>query len=554
MQRTCSNGWCKASFEITEDDLRFLSKFDVPEPTKCSNCRHQLRGIFRGWVYFHKRTSDLSGKAIVSLIHPKRPYCVYAIDEWWSDQWDAEEYGRDIDFSRPFFPQFEALYNVAPKMANFVEGCENCDYCAYAGSAKNGYYSHRVFRSQDVYYSEAVTSYSSDVCDGFRCFQSSWLYECVQCFRCHNSIYLFRCSDTRDCHYCIDCRGCTDCLFCNNLRNKSYHILNEPVSKEEFQKVKASTIDGRYSTQKSSWEKYRTVYTKTLWPATFQLNCENCVGDMLMNCANCYETYDCFNCEDMRHCWDLSPSEKNVGSMDVTNGGIAELLYNCAGVGGRNYFLRMCSLCRNCSYFTYCIDCFDSKNCFGCTGLKKKEHCILNKQYTKIEYEKLVAKLIAHMRTTKEWGEFFPFTTSPFAYNESMSMKYFPLDRPEILKRGWQWEDELRQEVDGTAEVTSSPDSIDKVTGDICEKSLTCTSSKRKYRIIPQELAFYRRMHVPLPRLHPDLRMEKRRSMLNPYHLYTRTCKKCGKSILTSFPPNRPEIVYCEACYLQTVY
>ena len=36
-------------------------------------------------------------------------------------------------------------------------------------------------------------------------------------------------------------------------------------------------------------------------------------------------------------------------------------------------------------------------HCFGCVGFKHKQYCILNKQYTKEEYEKLVQKIIKQM-------------------------------------------------------------------------------------------------------------------------------------------------------------
>jgi len=47
-------------------------------------------------------------------------------------------------------------------------------------------------------------------------------------------------------------------------------------------------------------------------------------------------------------------------------------------------------------------DCYDSNNLFGCIGLKKKEYCIFNKQYTQADYEKLVPQLVEHMKTTGE--------------------------------------------------------------------------------------------------------------------------------------------------------
>jgi hypothetical protein len=83
----------------------------------------------------------------------------------------------------------------------------------------------------------------------------------------------------------------------------------------------------------------------------------------------------------------------------------------------------------------YCIDCQYSKDCFGCVGLQRKQYCILNKQYTKEEYETLVPKIIEHMKSTREWSEFFPIEISPFTYNETVAQEYFPLTKAEVLSK-----------------------------------------------------------------------------------------------------------------------
>jgi hypothetical protein len=72
--------------------------------------------------------------------------------------------------------------------------------------------------------------------------------------------------------------------------------------------------------------------------------------------------------------------------------------------------------------------------CFGCIGLHNNEqYCILNRQYTKEEYETLVPQIIEHMIQTGEWGEFFPASLSPFGYNETVAQEYFPLSREAVL-------------------------------------------------------------------------------------------------------------------------
>jgi hypothetical protein len=40
----------------------------------------------------------------------------------------------------------------------------------------------------------------------------------------------------------------------------------------------------------------------------------------------------------------------------------------------------------------------------------------------------MVAKIIAHMQETGERGEFFHLSLSPFGYNETVAMEYFPTE------------------------------------------------------------------------------------------------------------------------------
>ncbi|MBI4652772.1 hypothetical protein HY750_00770 [Candidatus Kuenenbacteria bacterium] len=76
----------------------------------------------------------------------------------------------------------------------------------------------------------------------------------------------------------------------------------------------------------------------------------------------------------------------------------SELLYECSSVAGGVNRIKFCYRCYlNCSNIEYSNHCHSSSNLFGCVGLRHKEYCILNKQYTKEEYEKLVPKIIKHM-------------------------------------------------------------------------------------------------------------------------------------------------------------
>ena len=92
------------------------------------------------------------------------------------------------------------------------------------------------------------------------------------------------------------------------------------------------------------------------------------------------------------------------------------------------------------------------------------------------------------------------------------------------------------------------------VPDDVLEWAILCEVTKKPFRIIKTELEFYRRMGLPLPRVHPEERHKRRMSLRNPYRLYPRTCAKCAKEMQTAYSPERQEKVYCEECYLQAVY
>ena len=108
-------------------------------------------------------------------------------------------------------------------------------------------------------------------------------------------------------------------------------------------------------------------------------------------------------------------------------------------------------------------------------------------------------------------------------------------------------------------------------------------SLQRPFRIIKEELEFYRKYNLPIPKRHPDQRHLDRMKLRNPRKLYDRLCdcEKCEENskkvwifkqeefalkdselnsgwqrrkIKTTYSLERPEIVYCEECYNKEVY
>ncbi len=98
------------------------------------------------------------------------------------------------------------------------------------------------------------------------------------------------------------------------------------------------------------------------------------------------------------------------------------------------------------------------------------------------------------------------------------------------------------------------PDDIKDIPDDILNWAIVCEESKKPFKIIAQELAFYRKFNLPIPHRHPDVRHRDRESLRNQKTMYARPCTKCGASMQTTYVPGGDEKVYCEKCYLETVY
>jgi hypothetical protein len=144
---------------------------------------------------------------------------------------------------------------------------------------------------------------------------------------------------------------------------------------------------------------------------------------------------------------------------------------------------------------------------------------------------------------------------SPFGYNETVANEYYPLGKSEALSSKFNWSDYEAPfpHVEKIIPAEKLPDSIESIPDDILNWAIECEVSKKPFRIIKQELEFYRKHNLPIPRRHPDVRHADRMKMRNPRKLFERKCDKCKKDMITTYAPERPETVYCEECYNQKV-
>jgi len=340
--------------------------------------------------------------------------------------------------------------------------------------------------------------------------------------------------------------------MCSGIRNKQHCFKNEQLTEEAYADILRQY---RHTSPEDLQAEFAAFDVTVPKRAQIQLNCEGSTGTYLSNCRNALNCSDCFNVEDSSYIFEC---EGVKDSMDLaSHDKDIELCYEMSSGGEKSYLTRFCYCTIASPRSAYMSSCFYQSDSFGCDGLHSRgQYCILNKQYSKEAYEKLVPKIIAHMRGTKEWGEFFPIEKSPYAYNESVAQDYFPLTKKEVGKRGWQWKDRTDEmpKLSKVIPAVKLPDSIEEVPDDIVNWAIECEATKRPFKIIKQELDFYRKMKLPIPHFHPDERHRRRMALRNPRKLWERPCMKCRKKMETTYAPDRPEIVYCENCYLKEVY
>ncbi|MBI3305841.1 hypothetical protein HYZ82_01755 [Candidatus Nomurabacteria bacterium] len=506
--KKCKN--CQKDFPIEAEDFNFYEKIKVPAPTWCPKCRQQRRYAWRNERTLYRRNCDLCGKSTVTIYSPNKPYKVYCNECWWGDDWDPSSYGRDFDFSKPFFEQFSELQHDVPRMALLNKRSVNSKYTNHSGDNKNVYLSFACFDDENVMYSTWVQK-SRD------CMECSFIYEKGErlyeisdsrtSYQCQYGIFLKDCSN---CFYCYDCHGCNECFMSSNLRNKSYVFKNKQCTREEYlKKIKEYEMSSFVTRQGLEREFMDMMKQSAIHRYVTSERNVNSVGSLIYDCRNVRQSFeairveDCaytYGCIDLKDCMDLY----HVGWVTT------ELCYECHGCT-RLSNCQFCHLCYDNMNVMYSDTCQNSQNLFGCVSVKKGEYMIFNKKYSKEDYEALKEKIIEHMKKTGEYGEFFPPEIAPVYYNETQGNLYMPMIKEEVLAKGWNWEDNIPGTF-GKETIKSGaiPDKIEDVPETYLNEIFACADCSKNYNITRNELLFYRKEKIPMPRKCPNCRYKRR--------------------------------------------
>ena len=555
---------CLRSFIVEPEDFKFYEKIKVPTPTLCPECRQQRRYAWRNERNLYRRNCDLCSKNTVTIYSSNKPYKVYCTPCWWGDGWDPAKFGRDFDFNRPFFEQFSELQHDVPRMALLNKNSVNSEYTNHSSDNKNVYLSFATLYSENVYHSTWVMR-SRDCTDcSFVYEKGERLYEITDsrtCYECQYGKFLKDCSS---CYYCYDCRGCNNCFMSYNLRNKSYVFKNKQYSREEYNKKISQYEMSSYLTREGLRKEFEDMMRdNAIHRFTIGERNVESVGSLLYDCKNVSRSFEITTGENCKY---VVGGTEVKDTMDLYHGGYppAELNYEMHGAA-RNYNSRFSHLCYDNVGIEYCDTCQNSQNLFGCVSVKKGEYMIFNKKYPKEEYAALREKIIEHMRKTGEYGEFFPPSIAPVYYNETQGNLYMPLSREEVLAKGWHWEENTPGTYGReTVKASAMQDRIEDVQDSFLEEIFACVDCSKNYNITRNELSFYRKEKIPLPRKCPNCRYQRRFGLRLPRKLWHRSCTCvssehdhggiCSNEFETPYSPDRPEKVYCESCYNKEVY
>ena len=559
--KICQN--CKQDFIIEPEDFQFYEKIKVPTPTFCSDCRMQRRFAWRNERTLHHNICAKTGKKIITGFAPDSGLKIYERDAWWSDEWDSMDYGVVYDFSRPFFKQWRELLEQVPQPAVFNTQTTNCDYTQYTGNMKDAYLVSASWGGENIAYA-ARAHFCRDTFDVFAVADSELCYEDVNVFK--SSITFF----SQNCESCVggiflyDCRGCTDCIGCTGLRNKSYYIFNQPYSKEKYLEQVKELRANTYTGIKKIKDEFENLKRRQIRKFAMLVKCERSTGDNMKNVAdskNCFDVSgDTQNCRFIQNSVDrLADSYDGYGV-----GASTDLLYEAFDTGVEGSRQLFCMTVYGGHDIEYSFNCHGCSNIFGCIGLRNKEYCILNKQYTKEEYEELIQKIKKHMNETPyvdkkervyKYGEFFPIELSPFGYNETAAQDFVSIKKEEAIESGFNWRDAKISDYKTTLLTQNIPDAIGDSDIEIVKDNIGCFICGRVYRIIAKEYQFLKQFNLPLPRLCPECRHQARLKLRNPLKLWHRKCMNSGclNEFETAYAPDRPEIIYCESCYNKEV-
>ncbi len=537
-------------FEHHELEKRHYERFGFPIPDIHPIARFIVKVAHVNTWSLYWTKDPRTSKDILSCYDPAEGHTVYDHSYWWSDEFDPLVYGRDVDFSRPFFEQYFEMVQEIPKSNLTILKSENVDYCNNVLNCHNCYLTFNSVACEDCYYClrgsenrDCAYVHSSQKCE--------LCYSCANCRECYNvqfSEFSILCVSSRFLSNCIDC---SDCYQCANLKTARYCIQNIQYTKEEYEQQMVGIDLSSYKVFQNEQEKWQAFLQSQPMQAERNINCEDSSGVLLTNCKSCASCFYLNGGENCFSSWGSKQAENCDSSGDL---GAEYGLMNIGYVNSKQ--CAYCFMVENSYDLLYSQYIVQSHDCFGCYGLKKGQYCIMNKQYGEEEYTTLKERLIEHMKKTGEWGKFFLARYSSFPYRETLadiSMSVLFDHREGVVERiGLRTDRDVSdislpiQEAIGAGQI---PDTLDQFSAELLKKTFLCEKTGKQYKITKKELELYQRFRVAIPRKQWRTTFEEWYPLLQPLPNET-ICSNCSKDIYSYIHPRKTSRrLLCDECF-----
>ncbi|MBI4835974.1 MAG: hypothetical protein HY817_01815 [Candidatus Abawacabacteria bacterium] len=485
----------KKTFSILPAEQQYCEQRRIPlaQVTPLEGFREMF--AFRNETTLFNRICDKSGRDIISIHRPNTAFPVYAQDIWLSEDNDPLQYGRPYDFTKPFFQQFFELSNTVPREAQLTLNAENSPYVNINVNVKDCYFTFNCLNSQECMYGNKVYS-SRDCIDNIYISNCELCYECINCHGCYDLKWAQHSFNCRNSLFLYGCRNCSDCFGCVGLEHKQFCLWNQQYTPEEYKTRIAKLFTGKWSELVTLQQQFVELIASSGYVYNSNVNNVDCTGEYIDNCKDCTNSFITKNSDHVSDSFNMQNCKDCMRSSFIFDG---QFIYRSFAMSKGPYNCQFCYMSPGLAESQYCAYVFHSEKMFGCIGFPRRSaYCILNKQYSKEEYENLLPRIITHMKTTGEWGQWFPLWMSDFPYNDTLAQEYFPLtpEQAQLITARWN----TNKHYPVTEKVNTIPDDIHSVTDRILDEVLQDHTNKRAYKLQRKELEFYREHTIPIPR------------------------------------------------------
>lgn len=536
-------------WQMTEEELTWMRKFNVPPTDIAPMVRRRWLNGFNLGVEMWRTKDMLSGKPILSYVHPDNKIPVVEDTTWFEKDW-SEVAQVDVDSDKTVFDQMRVLLEKVPVPAlrsynppintigaSFISVEDS--FMVFAG----------VMDTKRCSYGWLMKSVE-DTQDLFSSYNSTSSFSINHCDRMHNCRVALRSVDCLNSSFLFDCRNCESCFGGFNLRNRKFVFWGEQLSEEEYNK-RVSEID---LTSHKTFSEYYQRYlghlaTEAVWPENFNVQTEDCTGEYLTKSVRCHDSHTVTLGKDLFRC---QLSHTNCEQACYVSGfANSSELFTCSAMVGSTKCLFSAS-CKTSQGLEYSMHCQDCENCFGCIGLRNKKFHIFNKPYSEEEYWEKIDEIKTSMLDQGSYGQMLPADFAPAGFQFATDIFFdYPEKELEALKAP-KFDPNVGsvQDVDSMVHPEELPDRLEECAAFV-GKAIFDPELKRPFAVRKTDFVFYQKLGLPFPRKHYIRRLKTLTRLANTFEMMDVQCAKCQKDIRVAQNltfKNRK--IYCYECYL----